>query len=353
MKGIRTILVIAAVIGVLLLVKFFFIPAPQLNAPKQGPGNAPLLPVSACIARAAGLSEEIFATGSLMANEEVDLHPEVSGRVLQILFTEGSKVNKGELLVKINDADLQAQLRKTELDKKLADDRVKRNERLLEMKGISQEEFDGLKNASAVLAAERDVLLAQISKTEIRAPFNGTIGLKSVSEGSFVSPQTVIASVQQTDPLKVDFSIPEKYASMVKQGDNISFTSGTGGTSFKGKIYAIEPKVDEVTRSVRIRAACPNANGALRPGAFVNVTLNLGEQANVLMIPTEAIIPILKGKQVFLYRDGKAEPAKVETGLRNDSAIQITSGLNENDTIITTGMMSLRPGIMVKLISVK
>lgn len=353
MSGIRTILVIAVIIGILLLVKYFFIPTPQTNVLNQGQGNAPALPVSAIIARASGLSMEVFATGSLVANEEVDLHPEVSGRILEILFTEGSKVNKGALLVKINDADLQAALRKVELDKKLADDRVKRNEKLMEMKGISQEEYDGLVNASAVLNAERDVLLAQIAKTEIRAPFNGIIGLKTVSEGSYVSPQTMIASIQQIDPLKIDFSIPEKYAAIVKNGDEISFISESENVKTKGKIYAVEPKVDIATRSVRIRAICPNANAELRPGAFVSIALNLGEQSNVLMVPTNAIIPILKGKQVFVYRDGIAEPVKVETGLRNDSTIQIKSGLNENDTVITTGIMSLRPGVPVKLISVK
>lgn len=352
MKGFRTLLFIAIVIAALLLIKFFFIPSPQLNAPKPG-GTAPVVPVSAFIVRTSGVNQEIFATGSLQANEEVDLHPEVSGKLIQIFFKEGSRVNKGELLIKINDADLQAQLHKTDIEKKLAEDRIKRNEKLLEMKGISQEEFDGLKNAAEVLNAERDVLMAQIAKTEIRAPFNGIIGLKTVSEGSFVSPQTRIASLQQTDPLKIDFSIPEKYASMVKNGDVVSFLAGSAGKESKGKIYAIEPKVDEATRTIHIRALCPNSNSALLPGAFTSITLHLGEQNNVLMIPTEAIIPVLKGKQVFVYRDGKAEPMKVESGMRNDSTLQITSGLSENDTVITTGMMSLKPGVAVKLTSVK
>lgn len=352
MKGLRTTLIIAIVIAALLLIKFFFIPSPQLNAPKPG-GNAQALPVSACIVRASGFNQEIFATGSLQANEEVELHPEVSGKLMQILFKEGNRVNKGDLLIKINDADLQAQLHKTELGKKLAEDRIRRNEKLLSMKGISQEEFDVLKNEADVLSAERDVLIAQIAKTEIRAPFTGIIGLKTVSEGSFVSPQTRIATLQQTDPLKLDFSIPEKYALMVKNGDIVSFSAGSDGSENKGKIYAIEPKVDEATRSVHIRALCPNLNSTLLPGAFARITLHLGEQSNVLMIPTEAIIPVLKGKQVYLYKDGKAETAKVEIGLRNDSTIQITSGLAENDTVITTGMMSLKPGLAVKLTSVK
>jgi membrane fusion protein (multidrug efflux system) len=256
---------------------------------------------------------------------------------MQINFTEGSIVKKGDLLIKINDADLQAQLHKNELDKKLAEDRLKRNEKLLMMKGISQEEYDALQNAVSSLDADRDVIMAQIAKTEIRAPFSGTIGLKSVSEGSFVTPQTVIAS------------IPEKYAMRVKKGDEIVFTAGSSNNQFKGNIYAIEPKVDDLTRTVQIRALCPNTKAQVIPGAFARVTLKLEQQNDALMIPTQSVVPILKGKQVFVLRSGKAEAVKVETGIRNDTTIQVISGLNENDTVITTGMISLRPGADVKL----
>jgi membrane fusion protein (multidrug efflux system) len=318
------------------------------------PGSAPpALPVNGVVVKPSAITQEIFATGSVLANEAVDLHPEVSGKLLQIFFKEGSNVKKGELLIKINDADLQAQLHKNQLDVKLADDRIKRNEKLLEMKGISQEEFDALQNTVASLNADRDELQAQIAKTEIRAPFNGLIGLKTVSEGSYVTPQTMIASLQQIDPVKVDFSIPEKYSSMVKRGDEIVFTVGSSNKNFTGNIYAIEPKVDDVTRTVQIRALCPNANSEVLPGAFARVTLRLSRQDNALMIPTESIVPVLKGKQVYVSRGGKAEAVMVEAGVRNDSTIQITKGLSENDTVITTGVISLRPGVAVKLTSVK
>jgi len=352
MKGLRTLIVIAIVIAVLLLVKLFFIPSQKANVPKQG-SAMPALPVNAVIVKPSVINQEIFATGSVLANEEVDLHPEVSGKLMQILFKEGSNVSKGELLIKINDADLQAQLHKNQLDIKLAEDRIRRNEKLLEMKGISQEEFDALQNAVASLNADKDELIAQIAKTEIRAPFNGLIGLKTVSEGSYVTPQTMIASLQQIDPVKVDFSIPEKYSASVKKGDVIVFTVGSSNKEFKGNIYAIEPKVDDVTRTVQIRALCPNANSEVLPGAFARVTLHLSRENNALMIPTESIVPVLKGKQVYAYRDGKAEAVMVESGIRNDSTIQITKGLNENDTVITTGVISLRPGVPVKLASVK
>jgi membrane fusion protein (multidrug efflux system) len=352
MKGLRTLIVIAIVIALLLLIKFFFIPTPRPAAAKPG-NTAPAVLVTGIVLKPSSITEQIYATGSVLANEEVDLHPEVSGKLMQIYFKEGSHVKQGELLIKINDADLRAQLHKIELDNKLADDRVKRNEKLLQMKGISQEEYEALQNSVASLGADRDVLAAQIAKTEIRAPFNGIIGLKSVSEGSFVTPLTLIASLQQMDPVKIDFSIPEKYSTLVKKGDEIVFTAGSSTKQFTGSIYAIEPKVDNVTRTVQIRALCPNAKAEVLPGAFARITLKLQQQDNALMIPTESIVPILKGKQVFVYRSGKAEAVKVETGIRNDSTIQVTGGLNEHDTVITSGIISLRPGADVKLISVK
>ena len=345
-------MVIALIIAVLLLIKFFFIPSKQGAAPKQG-SAAPAMPVNAVIVKPSTINQEIYATGSVLANEEVDLHPEVAGKLMKINFKEGSPVSKGELLIKINDADLQAELHKNEMDKKLADDRLKRNEKLLQMKGVSQEEYEALQNAAASITADRDVLAAQVAKTEIRAPFSGTIGLKSVSEGSYVTPQTLIASLQQIDPVKIDFSIPEKYATLVRKGDEIVFTVGSSNTQFKGNIYAVEPKVDNVTRTVQIRALCPNSKAEVLPGAFARITLRLTRNSNALMVPTESIIPVLKGKQVYAYRNGKAEAVKVETGIRNDSTIQITSGLNENDTVIVSGIISLRPGAAVKLASVK
>jgi len=330
--------------------KFFFFPS---NRTQSGPGNkqAQATLVDGYVVKPTSLSQTIYATGSVQANEEVDLHPEVAGKLTGIYFREGNKVSKGELLIKINDADLQAQVHKNELDSKLAQERLKRNEKLLQMKGISEQEYEELQNAVAGLAAERDVLLAQIAKTEIRAPFNGLIGLKSVSEGSYVSPQTLIASLQQIDPVKIDFSIPEKYSTLVKKGDEITFTTGSGGP-YKGSIYAIEPKVDLQTRTIQIRALCPNSETGILPGAFARITLELQKMDRVLMVPTESIVPVLKGKQVYVSRNGVASAIKVETGLRNDESIQIVSGLAENDTVITTGLMQLKPGAPVKLTSV-
>ena len=343
--------VLILIVVVLAALKFFMFPSNKAQSGPAGKGQAQAANAEGFVVRPSQLSQSIFATGSVLANEEVDLHPEVAGKLTGIFFKEGNLVIKGSLLVKINDADLQAQIHKNELDSKLAQERLKRNEKLFEMKGISEQEYEELQNTVAGMAAERDVLLAQVAKTEIRAPFNGRIGLKSVSEGSYVTPQTMIASLQQTDPVKIDFSIPEKYATLVKIGDEIQFTTGSGGP-YKGAIYAIEPKVDQQTRTIQIRALCPNSKSDILPGAFARITLELQKMDHVFMIPTQSIVPVLKGKQVYLYRDGKAQAVKVETGVRNDEAIQVLSGLAENDTVITTGLMQMKDGIPVKLSSV-
>ena len=344
----RTWLVVFVIVAILALIKIFFF---RSTAPKPGggPGAAQAVPVTGVIILPVKLDQSIVATGTIRANEDVDLHPEVAGKLTAIRFKEGSRVKQGELLVKINDADLQAQLRKNDLDTKLAQERVHRNEKLVAVKGISDQEFEELQNTVAGLQAERDVLLAQIAKTEIHAPFSGVIGLKTVSEGSYVTPTTRVASLQQIDPVKIDFSIPEKYSGLIAPGDEIQFTVGASTTQFRGSIYAIEPKVDEATRTVQIRARCPNANGEVLPGAFARITLVLKQLDNVLMLPTESIVPVLKGKQVFVLRNGKAEAVKVETGIRNDTAAQVLSGIAPNDTVITSGLMQLKPGMTVKL----
>jgi membrane fusion protein (multidrug efflux system) len=331
-----------------LVVKHFFFPSGK-NKAATGSNKAQPVPAEAVVIRPERLNQSIFATGTVSSNESIDLHPEVSGKLLHIYFREGGDVRKGDLLVKLNDADLQAQLRKLELDKQLAEERLKRNEKLLSMNGISQQEYEELQNAVAGLAADADVVRAQIAKTEITAPFNGRIGLRNVSEGSYVSPATVVASIQEIDPVKVDFSIPEKYAERVRKGDTILFTTGESGKHYKGTIYAVEPRVDETTRTVHIRASCPNEHGTILPGAFARITLELQQLDQVLMVPTESIVPVLKGQQVFVVRGGKAHSVAVETGIRNDTAVQITYGLAPADTVLVSGLMQVRSGVPVKV----
>ena len=207
---IKNIIIIVVAIGILLAAKYFFFPSEssKTNDSKGGkPGAAqPSNNVSVYILKSEKLSNEVYASGTILANEEVQLHPELSGKIVQINFQEGSNVSKGQLLIKINDADLQANYKKLQLQFALAEEKLKRQKQLISVNGISQEEFDIAQNQYDVIKADIDFAIAQIAKTEIKAPFDGIIGLKSISEGAYVTPNNVIATMQQLSNLRIDFT---------------------------------------------------------------------------------------------------------------------------------------------------
>lgn len=315
-------------------------------------GGQKTMSVNAHVVSATTLSNNIVASGTLMAFEEVELHPEVSGKITQLNLNEGTSVAKGTLLVKLYDADLQAQLRKSQLQKTQAEKTEQRLKQLLAINGVGQQEYDDVITQINNISADIDLLQAQISKTEIRAPFNGVVGLKNVSLGAYVSPTTVIATFQQIDPLKVDFTIPEKYASAVHNGDNVNFNVDGFSEVFKGKVYAIEPRIDEATRTIKIRALVQNNKAKAYPGAFAKIDLGLKTIPNALMVPTQCVIPDARDKKVIVVKNGKAQFVKVETGERNEANIQIVSGINEGDTVVTTAIMYIKPGMDINVTQV-
>lgn len=322
------------------------------SAPSKG-GGAPVVGVSGYVVRAERLDNKIFATGSLVSSEIVDLKPEVAGKIVQLNIQEGKAVSKGQLLLKLNDIDLQAQLKKYFAQLKLAEQSEARLRKLLEIKGISQDEYDAVANQINNIKADIEYTEAQIAKTELKAPFSGIIGLRSVSMGSYVNASSQIANIQVLNPIKIDFTIPEKYANGVRVGDNISFSTEGSNETFSGRIVATENQIDPLTRTLRVRATGSNNGNKLRPGAFVKVNFNLKEIDNALMIPTEAIIPILKGQQVMVSRGGVATAIPVEQGVRTDAKVQIISGLQVGDTVITSGLMGLKPNVKVKFNNVQ
>ena len=271
------------------------------------------------------------------------------GKITKILFREGSFVNKGDLLVKINDADLQAQLRKAESKVKLSREKEFRQSQLRDGNLISQEEYDNTLGELNVNKADYDLIKAQIDKTEIRAPFSGVIGLRSISDGSYVTTSVIIARLQNLSSIKVDFSIPERYFSSVKTGDELEFKISGSDKLFKAKVYAIEPRIDPATRTLQIRAICSSAYRELIPGAFANVELSLKEINDAILVPTVAIVPELKGQKVFLYKSGVVYPQKVELGIREETRVQIVSGLSKGDTVITSGILQIRPKSKIKI----
>lgn len=307
------------------------------------------LTVEAVVAREEISGGILFSTGTILSNEEVQLQSEVPGKIIKILFEEGSNVSEGQLLVKLNDKEIQAELQKSVFEKKLLEEKEFRQRKLLEIQAISQEEYDASLNALNVIKANISMLQAQIEKTEIRAPFAGTIGLKNVNVGATISPATIIVSLQSVSPVKIDFSVPEKYSNQIRKGTKIIFTVEGSDKTYSGSVYATEPKIDPGSRTLRIRELSSNKDKSILPGSFANVQLELGENNKVIMIPTQALIPDISGAKVFVSEDGKAVSKQVETGLRTESHIQILSGLAEGDTVLISGILQLKPGVPVKV----
>ncbi len=349
-KNVKKILIALAIVLViaLLAIPKFNSSGPEGKKNPASGSNAPL-PVKVHILKEQSLENRVLTSGSIIANEEVQLMSEVGGKIVKIFFREGSIVKEGDMLVKINDSELQAQLTREKFRLKLLQENEFRQKKLLEKEAISQADYDVSLNELNVIKAETELINAQIAKTEIRAPFNGVIGLKYVSEGSYVTPSTVIASLQNINPIKIDFSIPEKYASLVKRGDNVNFKVTGDEKTYTGKIYAIEPKIDPISRTLKIRGIYNNTGNNIFPGSFADVELVLKEIDDAIMIPTHALVPELKGQKVFLYKNGKAFSQSVETGIRNQETVQITSGLSNKDTLITTGILQLRGGMPVAI----
>ena len=298
------------------------------------------------------VEERIYSSGSVRADEIVDLSVEGSGIVTDIYFQEGTQVEEGELLLKINDSELQAELRRTTFRVSLAEQREERQKRLLERGGISQDEYDATLNELNVLQSELDLIRARIDKTELRAPFSGSIGLKYISEGSYISPETRIATLQKLNPVKIDFSIPERYASRVTIGDKINFGVQGVDTTFTGEVYAFEPSIDQASRSLQIRAMSPNDDLLLFPGAFANITLILDTVVDALMVPGIAVVPELNRQKLFLVRNGVVEEAPIQTGIRTSDRVQIVNGIAPGDTVLTTGLLQVRPGSEVEFSNV-
>jgi membrane fusion protein, multidrug efflux system len=345
--------VLSLIVGLLTFVKIKYFPAPSsvvappsaLGSGINGKGN----PVSGVVVRGVNVDSKIFAVGTLLPNEAVDLKPEASGRITQLNIQEGKPVTKGQLLVKLNDADLQATIKKLNAQLNLASESENRLRRLLDVKGISQDEYDIVANQISGLRADLEFTQAQIAKTEIYAPFNGICGLRNISVGGYANSQTAIATIQQLNPIKVEFSVPEKYANQVRIGDEINFFVDNGkeinanSIGIKAKVYAAETQIDPITRTLKVRATAQNNSNELHPGAFVKVDFRLKELNGAFMIPSEAVVPVLKGQQIFVCKDGKAKVVKVDIGLRTDAKVQIISGLAEGDTVVTLGIIGLKP----------
>ncbi|MEO6685542.1 MAG: efflux RND transporter periplasmic adaptor subunit [Dyadobacter sp.] len=354
----RTVILIGAIIIVLVLGKIYVFPKSESEksggsgSGGKGEGKSAMsgaIPVNVYVFGMETIDNQIFASGTVLPNEEVNLMAEISGRLVKLNIKEGSYVTKGQLIAKINDRELKAQLQKVEFNQDLARKIELRQQKLLKVEAINLEEYDITSNNIRTLDADKEVIEAQLEKTEIRAPFNGRIGLKNISEGAYMAPGTPIVTIIQSNPIKIDFTVPEKYTSNIHVGSTITFNLDGDATNYSAKVVALEPKVDENLRTLRIRAIAQNPSGKFVPGMFVKVKAALAANHKAVMIPTEAIVPVLKGKKVFIVKNGKAAEAMVTTGLRTEKKIQVLDGLQQGDSLITSGIMAIKLNSAVKV----
>ncbi|MDN3204827.1 efflux RND transporter periplasmic adaptor subunit [Algoriphagus sediminis] len=347
-KQTKTILIVGIIVIVALA--FFY---PRWNSRNSNENSGPVaessapqgLPVDVVEMKKQTLKNELSITGTILPNEVVDLRPEVSGLVTRISFKEGQYVTKGAPLLYLNDDELQAQYQRLQYTQKLFESQENRQKQLLAREAISQEEYDIVLNQYNTTLSDLKLVEAQIEKTVIRAPFNGVLGLRQVSEGSVIGTGDVIATVVNMDPIKIEFSIPERYSNMVKLGSTVFFTNESSDQVFEGIVYAYEPQIDAATRTLRLRAEAPNKDRQFLPGMFVRINYVLNEIDNALMVPAESVIPELQGYKVFVVGEGnKAQERTVEIGTRTENQVQIVSGLEEGDLVLATGVLQARTG---------
>ena len=315
---------------------------------RQGAGRQ-VLAVNATILEPQTLNDMFRMTGVLLPDEEVNLTFETSGKITKIYFREGSYVQKGALLAKVNDAPLQAELKKLQAQLPLAQDRLYRQETLLEKDAISQETYQSVNTELETLKADIELIKARIAQTELRAPFSGVIGLRQVSEGAYASPSVELARLTKISPLKIEFSLTETFVDLIKQGTNLTFTVENDLEKYNATVYAVESRLDRQTFSVFARALFQNPGGKIKPGQSASIQIRLDQVDNAIVVPSISTVREMGREIVYVYENGRAREVEILTGLRTSSSMQVTDGLSLGDTLLTTGVMQLRDGMQVNI----
>jgi membrane fusion protein (multidrug efflux system) len=326
------------------------------KAPAGGPaaprGNA-VIQAQGFIVKERSLSEKIEVPGNLLPFEETDIRSEISGRLVQLNIPEGNSVKKGFLLAKLFDGDLQAQLRKLQVQLAITTKTAERQKELLTINGISQQEYDLSELEVSNLKADIELIRVSIAKTEIRAPYDGRIGLKNISLGAYITPSDIITSIRQVKELKLEFTIPEKYSDNMQKGQVVGFTVSGATGKFSSTVIATETSIEATTRTLRVRALVRGNNPGLVPGNFAKISLQMGKNDRALIVPTQSIIPQARNKNAVLFNGGTAKFVPVVTGIRDSSYVQIIDGLQAGDTVITTGLLAIRPNSKITLTKVQ
>lgn len=319
---------------------------------KPGGGGTPVF--SGILAETFPINRSIEAPGTILANETTNMQPEISGRVVSINFKEGTEVKAGTLLVKLFDGDLQAQLKKLAVQLTIAEATEKRQKELLAINGTSQQDYDNASLNVNNIKADMELLKVRIAQTEVRAPFSGRLGLRNISLGAYVNPSTIITNISQMDVIKVEFSVPEKYAQEMMANKILTLhTAADPSKIYYATVIASQNNISAETRNLLVRALVKDPDSKIRPGAFVEVTIGLGYNANAIMVPTQAIIPSTRTKKIIVLNNGKAVFREIKTDYRDATRIEVTEGLSVGDTVITSGLLSIKEGMPCKVVLAK
>ncbi len=345
-KGVLIIVIVLVAGGIIIFPK---IDLGSEELPQEQSRGVSEIPVHVDIIEPEKIENIIRITGSILPNESIRVISEISGKIEGIYFREGQHVKKGDLLVSINDDEIAAQIERLKYQQKLNEDNEYRQRQLLEREAISREEYDIALTTLNTILAEIKEREARLDKHHIRASFSGIVGLRQVSEGSYISPPDLICNLYNINPVKIEFGIPERYSLQVNEGDSISFTIEGVSRIFDGIVYATEPRIDPATRTLQIRALSPNPDDLMLPGQFAKIQYTLNVIPDALMVPSEAVIPELNGHKIFVYNGGKVAQRNVNIGIRTENKVQVVSGIEPSDTVITTGILQIRPGVQVSI----
>ena len=313
----------------------------------QKAGPRPPARVDVFVVQTQTLSESLEVPGSVVSDESTEIRPEVSGRLTGLYVREGAIVSKGSLIAKVYDADLQAQRRKLEVQLRQAQQTQNRYNELQKIGGISKQDYDVTALQVSNIRADLDIVRTSISRTEVRAPFTGKLGLKQTSTGAFVTNASIITTIQKTTGLRIDFNVPEKYISLVKPGHYVNFTVAGSNRNYSAVVAASESGIEATTRSLTLRGLVKGDQTGLTPGSFAKVKIAFEPNTSALMVPTQAVIPQARGKKVYVVNKGKVVFTDVVTGVRDSSNVEIVSGLKLGDTVAVTGILGLKPDAKV------
>lgn len=322
---------------------------PEMSNTGRGGRTQRTLNVDVAVVKPAEMHDVYRAFAELLPDEEVNLTFETQGKITELNIVEGSVVRKGDLLAKVNDAPLRAELKRYEAQLQLATDRVARQGALLEQDAVSKEVYETTVAELDQLKANIELVQANIARTELRAPFDGVIGLRFVSPGAYANTSTVVATLTKDSPLKVEFSISESLLTKIRTGDKINFTTTYDDVVHEASIYAVESSLDSNTRTLTVRALYPNGDRKLKPKSYVNVSVLYQEFADALSVPGEALVPSMGKEQLYLYRSGKAVAVDVKSGIQTGTRLQILEGIEPGDTVVATGLIQIREGMSLEI----